>query len=904
MKRQWKISMPGLVAVLALILLTLGWIAYTAVNHVAQITEDLYRHPFTVSTAVLRIQLNIFRMQQTMREVSQIKSPEETMAIKEKVEALEAGILADFSLLQERYLGDPRSVRDARQVFEESYVIRRQVLQLCLAGKHQTALTVLQESGLPQMRELENKTNIIRDFAQAKAKSFMLEARTQRNRTIIWILSALSVLMVIACVVFYKAIRLEKILKEVNANLEMKVQERTTDLSAANENLFAMNEELQAQQEELRAMNEELQAQQEELQVMNEEREKLNLQLLDVNQELELRVVQRTQALTIANQDLEKTNCCLQEEINERTRAETLLRQKEEELIKSNETLSLAVKLAHFGAWEYNLQTGLFEFGDDFYILFSTSVEKEGRYMEPDVYIHQFVHPDDAWLVVREIDRARDFADYEYANQLEHRIIRRDGEVRTIAVQTHCIRSVEGVIIKQYGAIQDVTERVKTEEALLQKTDIIHRMAYFDSLTNLPNRRYFLEQLEREIKKACRHSSQGAVFYIDLDDLKLINDTYGHSCGDSIITQAGARIVDAMGEKVFVARIGGDEFFAILPAEMDRRQIVNVAKKLLRSLGKRHDVDGVRFHMTASIGISFYPADGDNVEEMIKNADNAMYAAKNDGKNCWRFYSKAMQEEKYHQIQLQNSMRDAIQAGELSVHYQPQIKTGSQEIIGFEALLRWNSAEYGMVPPDQFIPLAEQNDLIYSIGYWVLQEACRFLRKLSDLGWGKLRVAVNISPKQLIADDFIDLVRRSIQDAGIEPQQMELEVTESILMSSMQEVIMKLNELKGLGVQLTLDDFGMGYSSLTYLRNLPFDVVKIDKSFIDQMLNDERVEQIIGAIINLAHILEMSAVGEGVETQEQYARLKDRGCDSIQGYLFSRPMAEQDVLAYIDAAKK
>ena len=903
MKLRWKVSMPFLVAILVLIILTLGWVAYAAVNYMAQTTEALYRHPFTVSTAVLRIQSNILRMHQIMQGVTRIESAGGTMAMKEEVEKLEAEILSDFSLLQERYLGDPRSVQDALQAFEGSYEIRRQILQLCLTGNHQAALNILQESGLSQMRELESKTNIIRDFAQEKATSFMLEARTQRDRTGVWILGALTGLMIIASAVFYKAIHLEKNLRETNTNLDMKVRERTADLSAANENLFAMNEELQAQQEELRAMNEELQAQQEELRVMNEEREKLNLQLMDVNQELELRVDQRTQALMAANQELQNANCSLEEEIDERTRVEELLRNKEDELVNSNETLSLAIGLARLGPWKYNPKTDLFEFDDDFYVLFSTSVAQEGRFMASDVYINEFVHPGDAWIVVREINNVRTSADCGYANQLEHRIIRRDGEVCTVVVQTHSIKTGDGKILIQYGAVQDITERVRTKEALLQKAEIIHRMAYYDSLTNLPNRRCFLERLEEEIKKACTLSSQGAVFYIDLDDLKLVNDTYGHSCGDDIIAEAGARIVKALGSETFAARIGGDEFFAILPSEMDRRQIVSVAKKVLRSLEKMYEAGGAQFHMTASIGISFYPTDGNTAEEIIKSADNAMYAAKNAGKNCWQFFSKAMQEDKFHQMQLMNSLRYAIQSGELSVYYQPQIKTQSNEIIGFEALLRWNSAQYGMVPPAQFIPLAEKNDLIYSIGHWVFQEACRFLRKLSDLGWGKLRVAVNISSKQLVSDNFIDLIRQAITEAGVDAQQVELEVTESILMGSMQDALTKLNELKALGVYLTLDDFGMGYSSLTYLCNLPFNIVKIDKGFIDKILIDERVEQIIGAIINLAHVMGMSVVGEGVETEAQFSRLKDRGCDNIQGYLFSRPVTEQDVLALLETVK-
>ncbi|MHC1760094.1 MAG: EAL domain-containing protein [Negativicutes bacterium] len=885
MKTSRKATMPYLVGVLTLIILLLGWIAYAAVNHVAQTAEDIYDHPFTVSTAVLRIQVNIYRMQQTLREVSRVNSLNDAVKIQQQVEELETEIHSAFQLVEGRYLGNPQSVQEALQAFTESREIRREVIRLCFAGQQQEALQVLQESGIPRMMDLENKTNVIRDFAQSKAAAFLSEARADRENAVRWIFGDLSGLMILAGAIFHKAMQLEKNLRKINLNLEVTVQERTRALSDANEHLFAQNEELHAQQEELR--------------VINEEREQLNAKLQDMNRELKTRVEQRTQELSLANSELKQSNQGLMQEIAERVRVEKILRQKEDALRKSNETLSLAAELAHLGSWEYNQATDLFEFGNDFYAVLGTDEAREGRFMTSAVYAGEFVHPDDAWVVAAELKRTRESQKHNYSTQLEHRIIRRDGEERTIVVQMRRLRDTTGKVFKQYGAIQDITDRVKVEEALLQKTDMIRHMAYYDELTNLPNRRYLHERLGEELEKARRYNSQGAVFFIDLDELKLVNDTYGHICGDEIIVASGARIVAEMGEKAFVARSGGDEFVAILPGENDHQQIVDIANRTLQALGRKHEMYGTYFHMTASIGVALYPTDGDTVEEIIKDADNAMYAAKNEGKNHCRFYTADMQAEKYQQMQLTNSLRDAMERGELFLHYQPQIQNSSNAVVGLEALLRWNSAEHGMVSPVRFIPLAEQSDLIYPIGQWVLQETCRFARRLSDQGWGRIRVAINISSKQLIADNFTMIVRQAIHDAGIEPQQLELEVTESILMVSMEDAISKLKELKDLGVNLSLDDFGTGYSSLTYLRKLPVNTVKIDKTFIDMITTDDHVEQIIGTIINMAHILEMTVVAEGVETEPQLTRLTRHGCDRVQGYLFSCPIPETEVFQFL-----
>lgn len=582
-------------------------------------------------------------------------------------------------------------------------------------------------------------------------------------------------------------------------------------------------------------------------------------------------------------------------DITDRVRSEENRRRQEEILAASKKKLSLAAGLANIAPWEYNTKTELFEFDDEFYAIYATDVTREGHFMSVDKYIKEFVHPEDAWMFKNEKDFLASKEQIKISD-LGHRIIRRDGVVRNVLVRRSVIRDAVGKTIKAYGTNQDVTDMVKVEEERRKQAETIRHMAYFDSLTGLANRRHLNEWFNKEMEQARCGKAFGVILFIDLDDLKMVNDTYGHSYGDKIICTAGERIVEGVGEKAFVSRIGGDEFVVILSGMHDRAKIEEIAKKISKLLGKKREILGRRFHMTASIGIASYAADGDTAEELIKNADNAMYAVKKDNKNAWRFYNEGMQAAAYKTIRLTSSLRYALERKELSIVYQPQICTTRKTVIGFEALLRWNSSEYGIVSPMQFIPLAEQSGYIHSIGQWVLRESCQFARRLADQGWQEIRVAVNISSKQLATDNFIAMVRSAVQDAGIEPQQLELEITESLLIKSMEDATDKLMKLKKFGVQLSLDDFGTGFSSLTYLRRLPVKTLKIDKSFIDMITTDVQGAKIIGSIINMAHTINMKVVAEGVETQEQLEYLTDNACDLIQGYLFSRPVAEMEAV--------
>lgn len=399
-----------------------------------------------------------------------------------------------------------------------------------------------------------------------------------------------------------------------------------------------------------------------------------------------------------------------------------------------------------------------------------------------------------------------------------------------------------------------------------------------------------MQRLPDYLASSANKPAAASLLFIDLDDLKAINDNFGHAAGDQIIVSAAERIVRSIPPESFVARIGGDEFVAVLAGERDRHRIIRIAEKLIQSLARDYEVQGQRILTTGSIGISVCPDDGSSAEILLKNADSAMYAAKTTGRNCWRFFEPALQQDNYKKLTMIYSLRQALERNEFFLHYQPKVETIGGKLVGFEALTRWQSPEYGLVPPDRFIPLAEDSRLILPLGKWVLQEACAFARQLCDSGQGHLHVAVNISPRQLAAPDFIETVRSIVAAAGISPGQLELEVTETVLMESVDDVFCKLVELRDQGIRLALDDFGTGYSSLTYLRSLPLETLKIDKSFIRCLSRDEIQAQFVSHIIDMAHTLKLTVVAEGVETVPQWELLQQAGCDHIQGYLVCRPV--------------
>ena len=427
----------------------------------------------------------------------------------------------------------------------------------------------------------------------------------------------------------------------------------------------------------------------------------------------------------------------------------------------------------------------------------------------------------------------------------------------------------------------------------------ISHIAFHDTLTGSPNRASLSLYLAEEMERARAGVASGTILFIDIDDLKTVNDNFGHSAGDTIIAAASRYIISAVGKEAFVSRIGGDEFLVVIPGVNTRKKAERIADKVVRGLSKEYEVGSEKIHLSASIGVLVYPDDGNVAEDVLKKADTAMYAAKKAGRNCWRFYEPILLQEAYEKMSLTNGLRRALEKDEFSLYYQPQFTVDGKCILGFEALIRWHSQEDGFITPDRFIPLAEQSGLILPIGKWVIREACQFARKLVDMGRKDIHVAVNISARQLMSETLVTDVQSSIEEAGIEPGQLEIEITESVFIESMEDTIHKLGQLRNLGVELALDDFGTGYSSLTYLRSLPVGILKIDKLFIDKIISDKTQLQVVGTIIDLGHNMGLEIVAEGVENPEQVQILQEAGCNRIQGYVFSKPLAEKAALSLL-----
>lgn len=440
--------------------------------------------------------------------------------------------------------------------------------------------------------------------------------------------------------------------------------------------------------------------------------------------------------------------------------------------------------------------------------------------------------------------------------------------------------------------VRDISERKVQEQA-------VRKMAYYDALTGLPNRIFLQQRLAEELEKACRDEASGAVFFVDMDDLKSINDTLGHTCGDYVIIKAGAYLYAEADVTSIVSRIGGDEFVILMPNQSDKHQLAAIAENMSKALNTYYEVGDSKVNMTASIGIALYPSDGKTVEDIFKNADLAMYAAKGNGKNTWYFYDSNLRISAYEKMMIKHGLREAIDKGELSLQYQPLIEAQTGQVVSFEALLRWTSAEFGSIPPSRFIPLAEESNLIQKIGKWVFGEACWFAKTLASMGKADIRVAVNVSPRQLVDTNFVATVLAAVQGAGIQPCQLELEITESALITSVDEIVHKLKVLRDFGIHLALDDFGTGYSSLTYLRSLPVRTLKIDKSFIDQIVYDDAQLQFTKSIIDMAHVLNLTVVAEGIEDSRQMDKVIACQCDVIQGYYVSRPVSRESAIRFL-----
>lgn len=440
--------------------------------------------------------------------------------------------------------------------------------------------------------------------------------------------------------------------------------------------------------------------------------------------------------------------------------------------------------------------------------------------------------------------------------------------------------------------VNDVTAQRIEEERLRQQ-------ANFDSLTNLPSRPMFMEHLGEELLKAKTDGTSLALMFIDLDGFKLINDTLGHDIGDMLIQEAAFRIIGSLGNDDMPARLGGDEFTIVVPNVKDPEKLALLASKIMESFADPFNLQGNETFVSASIGIALYPDHGSKINDLVRNAEMAMYRAKEEGKAKYNFFSSELDNQVSESLLLKTNIKTGLINNEFQLHYQPKLEIASGLVTGVEALMRWISPEHGFIPPDRFIPIMEETGIVVEVGYWALETACKQHRDWLDAGIPPTRIAVNLSARQLQEPDFTTRVEEILNNSGIDPSGLEIEITESMLMSDASSAIVALKGLHDMGLHVAMDDFGTGYSSLSYLKKFPIDTIKIDRSFVNDIATDTDDAEIIKTIITMGQTLNRKIVAEGVETQEQLDILSDYWCDEIQGYFFARPLPAEEATAFL-----
>jgi len=498
-------------------------------------------------------------------------------------------------------------------------------------------------------------------------------------------------------------------------------------------------------------------------------------------------------------------------------------------------------------------------------------------YLAPRQWV-ETIHPDDRRRVLEAAMR-QEHGDYDE----QYRVIRPDGSIRFIRDRAFPVHDADGRVYRIAGVARDVTERRSYE-------DRIEYLATYDALTDLPNRNLWNDRIGQALARARRVKQPLALLFLDLDRFKFLNDSYGHAVGDALLKEVARRLRGVVREEDTVARLSGDEFIVTVLDLAHAGDAAGVARKIVDELRRPFQVDGRELFLTASVGISLYPDDGDDAGTLLRQADAAMYRAKEQGGNDFQFYTREMGVQARERTELERALRTALQRNEFELYYQPQIDLRSGAVRGAEALIRWHHTELGLISPGRFIPLAEQTGLITSIGEWVLETACRQAQRWHTAGRPELTIGVNVSARQFHQRRLAGLVRDVLARTGLDPRRLELELTESTLMQDTDGVLETFRELKALGVSLAIDDFGTGYSSLSYLKRFPIDVVKIDQTFIRDLTTNTEDASITRAIIAMARSLDMRTIAEGVETRDQAALLSAYDCDEIQGMFFSGPL--------------
>ena len=563
-----------------------------------------------------------------------------------------------------------------------------------------------------------------------------------------------------------------------------------------------------------------------------------------------------------------------------------------EELQSANTDLAEAQSLASIGSWDWDLKTNELWWSEELYRMFRVEQDTPPTYER----FMSLVHADDRKRVAQMVkDALESGRGFEYESKIQPT----DGDVRSIHALGRMSLSPEGKAVRVTGTVQDITERKALEAR-------IEHQAFHDSLTGLANRALFFDRVEHALSLGARNERSTAVLFLDLDDFKNVNDTMGHSVGDQLLQEVAVRIEDVLRSSDTFSRLGGDEFAILLEDLVEEEQGLLIAERILVALDDPLVVGGSEFRVGTSIGLTFSSAVSDEgtAEEIIRRADTAMYAAKQEGKGTYKVFEPGMADAVLERVKIKADLVTAIEEDQFFLHYQPIVRVGSGHISGVEALVRWMHPERGLIPPLDFIPVAEETGVIAPLTEWVLREACTRAAEWTRKEGSQIGVAVNISAARFRDPSLESELVAILRDTELDPQLLTLEITESVLVEDSDGVAARLNALKSLGVRIAIDDFGTGYSSLSYLRDFPIDVLKVDKAFIDSVALGPEDSALAKAVIKLGATLGMSVVAEGVEEEVQAAALAQLGCEHAQGFLFSRPVPAEQITLLLQNQKQ
>ncbi|MGE0482586.1 MAG: putative bifunctional diguanylate cyclase/phosphodiesterase [Gammaproteobacteria bacterium] len=570
-----------------------------------------------------------------------------------------------------------------------------------------------------------------------------------------------------------------------------------------------------------------------------------------------------------------------------------------DQLRRSEASLAQAQRIARLGSWDLEIASGRFQCTDELRRLF----DADGEATQPppaalEEILARVCDEDRPGVVARYREALAAGENYD----IDFRLRARDGATLHVHQETEFQHDDSGRPRFAFGTFQDVTEARLSEAR-------IRELAFFDPVTGLPNRVYFMERLTEVLAMARRSQRCMALMFVDLDQFKRVNDSWGHHAGDELLRQVSQRLSESLrrcdvlmhnsnADERPLARLGGDEFVVLLSEIRRADDAAIVARRLLQELKRPFDIGETEVYVSGSIGISTYPDDGLDEETLLRHADIAMYRVKEEGRNGFRFFEADMNSRAIARLNMETSLWRALERDEFLLHYQPKIDAASGTVTGAEALVRWYHPDIGLISPGEFIPVAEETGLVAPLGTWVIQQACRQIAAWQADGQAPFKVSVNLSAAQFAQDGLVDTIEAAVRAAGISPRMLQLELTESMLMEDVERHIRALEALRALGIEIAIDDFGTGYSSLAYLRRLPIDCVKIDRAFVREIARDRRDAAVVRGAIALAHSLDLTVVAEGVEDAGQLDLLRRFGCDEIQGYHFSPALAPAEFLAW------